>query len=68
MPGKKELSLLEKSLQDLDSTNLSIKQAVQTISDFYESKIVEKTLDKSNDMRDVLLLEFAGLFNGPKDY
>ena len=66
LPGKKELSLLKKSLQDLDSTNLSIKQAVQTISDFYESKIVEKTLDESNDMRDVLLLEFAGLFNGPK--
>ena len=66
LPGKKELSLLEKSLQDLDSTNLSIKQAVQTISDFYESKIVEKTLDESNDMRDILLLEFAGLFNGPR--
>ena len=66
LPGKKELSLLKKSLQDLDSTNFSIKQAVQTISDFYESKIVEKTLDESNDMRDVLLLEFAGLFNGPK--
>ena len=66
LPGKKELSLLKKSLQDLDSTNLSIKQAVQTISDFYESKIIEKTLDESNDMRDVLLLEFAGLFNGPK--
>ena len=66
LPGKKELSLLKKSLQDLDSTNLSIKQAVQTISDFYESKIVEKTLDESNDMRDILLLEFAGLFNGPK--
>ena len=66
LPGKKELSLLKKSLQDLDSTNLSIKQALQTISDFYESKIVEKTLDESNDMRDVLLLEFAGLFNGPK--
>ena len=66
LPGKKELSLLKNSLQDLDSTNLSIKQAVQTISDFYESKIVEKTLDESNDMRDILLLEFAGLFNGPK--
>ena len=66
LPGKKELSLLKKSLQDLDSTNLSIKQALQTISDFYESKIVEKTLDESNDMRDVLLLEFAGLFNGPR--
>ena len=66
LPGKKELSLLKKSLQDLDSTNLSIKQALQTISDFYESKIVEKTLDESNDMRDILLLEFAGLFNGPR--
>ena len=66
LPGKKELSLLKNSLQDLDSTNLSIKQAVQTISNFYESKIVEKTLDESNDMRDILLLEFAGLFNGPK--
>ena len=66
LPGKKELSLLEKSLQDLDSTNMSIKQAIQTISDFYESKIVEKTLDESNDMRDILLLEFAGLFNGPR--
>ena len=39
LPGKKELSLLEKSLQNLDSTNFSIRQAVQTISDFYESKI-----------------------------
>ena len=66
LPGKKELSQLEKDLYDLDSSNVSIKKAVKQISEFYDAKIEEKSLSESQDMKEILFLEFAGLFNGPK--
>ena len=66
LPGKKELSQLEKNLYDLDSSNVSIKKAVKQISEFYDAKIEEKSLAESEDMKEILFLEFAGLFNGPK--
>ena len=66
LPGKKELSQLEKDLYDLDSSNVSIKKAVKQISEFYDAKIEEKSLAESEDMKEILFLEFAGLFNGPK--
>ncbi|MEL1228820.1 MAG: S41 family peptidase [Candidatus Neomarinimicrobiota bacterium] len=66
LPGKKELSQLEKDLYDLDSSNVSIKKAVKQISEFYDAKIEEKSLAESQDMKEILFLEFAGLFNGPK--
>ena len=65
LPGKKELSQLEKDLYDLDSSNVSIKKAVKQISEFYDAKIEEKSLAESEDMKEILFLEFAGLFNGP---
>ena len=66
LPGKKELSQLEKDLYDLDSSNVSIKKAIKQISEFYDAKIEEKSLAESEDMKEILFLEFAGLFNGPK--
>ena len=66
LPGKKELSQLEKDLYDLDSSNVSIKKAVKQISEFYDAKIEEKSLAESENMKEILFLEFAGLFNGPK--
>ena len=66
LPGKKELSQLEKDLYDLDSSNVSIKKAVKQISEFYDAKIEEKSLAESEDMKEILFLEFAGLFNGPR--
>ena len=40
------------------------RKALNTLSDFYNKKIVEKTNNESEQMNQLLLLEFAGLFNG----
>ena len=66
LPGQKELTELEKNITSIDSTDASARKALNTLSDFYSKKIIEKTDNESNNMTQLLLLEFAGLFNGPE--
>ena len=66
LPGQKELTELEKNITSIDSTDASVRKALNTLSDFYSKKIIEKTDNESNNMTQLLLLEFAGLFNGPE--
>ena len=66
LPGQKELTELEKNITSIDSTDASARKALNTLSDFYSKKIIEKTDNESNNMNQLLLLEFAGLFNGPE--
>tara|TARA_Y100000816_G_scaffold202128_1_gene148721 strand:+ start:58 stop:630 length:573 start_codon:yes stop_codon:yes gene_type:complete len=66
LPGQKELIDLEKNISSLDSTNTAARKALNTLSDFYSRKITEKTNAESEEMNQLLLLEFAGLFNGPE--
>tara|TARA_B100001559_G_C16211565_1_gene489149 strand:+ start:67 stop:639 length:573 start_codon:yes stop_codon:yes gene_type:complete len=66
LPGQKELIDLEKNISSLDSTNTTARKALNTLTDFYSKKIAEKTNAESDEMKQLLLLEFAGLFNGPK--
>jgi len=66
LPGQKELIDLEKNIISIDSSDTSARKALNTLSDFYNKKIVEKTNNESEQMNQLLLLEFAGLFNGPE--
>ena len=66
LPGQKELMDLEKNIASLDSNNTATRKALNTLTDFYNKKITEKTNAESDEMNQLLLLEFAGLFNGPE--
>ncbi|OUV42693.1 MAG: hypothetical protein CBC68_02470 [Candidatus Marinimicrobia bacterium TMED108] len=66
LPGQKELLDLENNVISLDSTDTIARKALNTLSDFYNKKIAEKTKNESDQMTQLLLLEFAGLFNGPE--
>ena len=66
LPGQKELIDLEKNIISIDSSDTSARKALNILSDFYNKKIVEKTNNESEQMNQLLLLEFAGLFNGPE--
>ncbi|MEC9007057.1 MAG: hypothetical protein VX731_02925 [Candidatus Neomarinimicrobiota bacterium] len=66
LPGQKELLELEENILSIDSTNIDVRKAINTLSDFYDKKITQKSTAESEQMHQILLLEFAGLFNGPK--
>ncbi len=66
LPGQKELLKLEENILSIDSTNIKIRKAINTLSDFYDKKLIQKTTSESEQMYQILLLEYAGLFNGPK--
>ena len=66
LPGQKDLAQLEESIFSIDSTNIKARKALNALNDFYAKSIDEKIYEESEQMHQILLLEFAGLFNGPK--
>jgi carboxyl-terminal processing protease len=66
LPGEKELETVTKKIAELDSTNAGINDALSLISDFYDDQEVKRGMLESDDIRQVILLEFAGLLNGPE--
>ena len=66
LPGKKELRTVQEKITELDSTNVEVKDALQVISNFYTHQENDHLVSESDDIRQVLLLEFAGLMNGPE--
>lgn len=66
LPGQKELQELEKNIMSIDSSDFVARKALNTLSDFYNKNIAEKTNNESDEMYQLLLLEYAGLFNGPR--
>ena len=66
LPGQKDLAQLEESIFSIDSTNIKARKALNALNDFYAKSIDEKIYEESDQMYQILLLEFAGLFNGPK--
>ena len=66
LPGQKELQELEKNIMSIDSSDFVARKALNTLSDFYNKNIVEKTNNESDEMYQLLLLEYAGLFKGPR--
>ena len=66
LPGQKELNDLEKNIMSIDSTDTNVRKALNTLSDFFYKNLDEQTNNESEQMYKLLLLEFAGLFNGPE--
>lgn len=66
LPGEKELGTVTEKIATLDSTNSNINDALSLISDFYDELENVKRKTESEDIRQVILLEFAGLLNGPE--
>ena len=66
LPGQKELNDLEKNIMSIDSTDTNARKALNTLSDFFYKNLDEQTNKESEQMYKLLLLEFAGLFNGPE--
>jgi len=65
LPGRKELDSFALKVESLDSSNIIVKNAIDSLNEFYsieETKLKEK---ESNDILQMLHLEFAGLFDGP---
>jgi carboxyl-terminal processing protease len=66
LPGEKELGQVKEKIAALDSMNVEANQALETLSVFYENQEEESITSESDDIRQVIILEFAGLMNGPE--
>jgi len=66
LPGEKELGTVTEKIAKLDSTNSNINDALSLISDFYGELENVRRKTESEDIRQVILLEFAGLLDGPE--
>jgi len=66
LPGEKELNELSNKIANLDSTNQSAQNALETLKSFYTSQENSRIDIESDDIKKILLLEFAGLINGPE--
>ena len=66
LPGEKELDVLEEKIAALDSMNTKANQALEMLTEFYEYQEKNSITSESEDIRQVILLEFAGLINGPE--
>ena len=65
LPGRKDLDNFALKVEKLNSSNIIVKKAIDSLNEFYfneEAKLREK---ESNDILKLLHLEFAGLFDGP---
>ncbi len=58
--------MLEEKIAALDSMNTKANQALEMLTEFYEYQEKNSITSESEDIRQVILLEFAGLINGPE--
>ena len=66
LPGQKELNDAEEKMSTLGKLDEKTKNAIKDIDLFYEEQKKNRINTESKDMKQLLLLEFAGLFNGPE--
>lgn len=66
LPGEKELGQVKEKIAALDSMNAEVNQALETLSQFYANQEEKSIASESEDIRQVIILEFAGLMNGPE--
>jgi len=66
LPGEKELETVSEKIAELDSSHVEVNKALSVISQFYTDQENESRASESVDIRQVILLEFAGLMNGPE--
>ena len=66
LPGQKELNTVNEKISLLDSTNTEANSALKTLNNFYISQKSKQMVFENRELKEILLLEFAGLFNGPE--
>ena len=66
LPGEKELGQVKEKIAALDSMNAEANQALETLSQFYANQEEKSIASESEDIGQVIILEFAGLMNGPE--
>ena len=64
LPGEKELKIIIEKISELDSTDIRTNDALNLLSDFYDREEGKRRESEQNEIRELILLEFAGLFNG----
>ena len=64
LPGEKELNIVIEKISELDSTDIRANDALNLLSDFYDREEDKRRESEQNEIRELILLEFAGLFNG----
>ena len=64
LPGEKELNIVIERISELDSTDIRANDALNLLSDFYDREEDKRRESEQNEIRELILLEFAGLFNG----
>jgi len=65
LPGKKDLDSFALKIENLDSSNILVKNAIESLNEFYIDKETKLRQEESSDILQMLHLEFAGLFDGP---
>ena len=64
LPGEKELNIVIEKISELDSTDIRANDALNLLSDFYDREEDKRREYEQDEIRELILLEFAGLFNG----
>ena len=64
LPGEKELNIVIEKISELDSTDIRANNALNLLSDFYDREEDKRRESEHDEIRELILLEFAGLFNG----
>ena len=64
LPGEKELKIIIEKISELDSTDIRANDALNLLSDFYDREEDKRRESEQDEIRELILLEFAGLFNG----
>jgi carboxyl-terminal processing protease len=65
LPGEKELENLDKKIHQVDSTNQTVESALEKIESFYDHRKSTLFQTEREKIRQQLLIEFAGLLEGP---
>ena len=65
LPGRKELESFALKVESLDSSNMIVKKAIESLNKFYFVEENKLKVKESNDILQMLHLEFSGLFDGP---
>ena len=66
LPGEKELGQVKEKIAALDSMNAEANQALETLSQFYANQEEQSIALESVEIGQIIILEFAGLMNGPE--
>jgi len=64
LPGEKELNIVIEKISELDSTDIRANDAINLLRDFYDREEDKRRESEQDEIRELILLEFAGLFNG----